>query len=143
MNKHPDIADLIPHSGQMILLDAIDDYGENWLQTTVSISNHSTFYKDGGVSSVYALEYMAQTIAALAGLKNIENGEAVKIGFITGCRKFKVETDKFIVGQKLLVRAEEYFNDGNILSFDCWVTEGKLLASARINVYVQEDKIEN
>lgn len=143
MNKKSNIADLIPHSGKMVLLDTIDDYGENWLQTTVSISSQSTFYKDGGVSSVYALEYMAQTIAALAGLKNMENSEPNKIGFIAGCRKFNVETDKFIAGQKLLVRVEEYFNDGNMLAFDCLVKDVKLLASARINVYVQENNIEN
>jgi predicted hotdog family 3-hydroxylacyl-ACP dehydratase len=139
MNKHPNITDLIPHSGKMVLLDAIDDYGENWLQATVNISNQSTFYKDGGVSSVYALEYMAQTIAAFAGIKNAEQRKAKKIGFITGCRKFNVETEKFVTGQKLLVRAEEYFNDGKILAFDCWIKDGKLLASARINVYVQDN----
>ena len=83
---------------------------------------------------------MAQTIAAYAGWKAKESGEAVKLGFLLGTRKYECQEKVFHT--KLKIKAEVLFQSDELASFSCSIRCSKddsTLAEARINVYQPKD----
>ncbi len=135
-----DALDYIPHSGKMALIDKISDVGENWIECLVDPSKTSLFSKDESIPSWLGIEYMAQTIAAYAGWKAKKSGEAVKMGFLLGTRKYKCLEKTFY--SKLKVKAEVLFQSDELASFSCCIRTSKddiSLAKARINVYQPKD----
>ena len=63
----PDIRDLLPHSGPMVLLDHVVAADDESLCAAVRVRENSLFYVDGAVGGWVGLEYMAQSIGAFAG----------------------------------------------------------------------------
>src|SRR2546423_1284379 len=82
MSLLPPAADVLPHRPPMILIDELLEAGENALTARVLLRADSPFVQDGRVSSVIAIEYMAQTIAAMAGLRRRSRGEQVSRGYL-------------------------------------------------------------
>ena len=61
-----DVAPLLPHSGNMVLLDEILDYDEESLQGRATIREDHVFLRPEGVVPAWmAMEILAQGIAAL------------------------------------------------------------------------------
>ena len=61
------VEDLVPHSGSMLLLDRVLEYGDDWLKAQITIRKDSMFCDNDSVAALVGIEYMAQTIAAFAG----------------------------------------------------------------------------
>ena len=61
--------ELIPHRPPMVLLDAVESFDPDALSLTarVTITPESLFCEPEGVPNWVAIEYMAQTAAALVG----------------------------------------------------------------------------
>lgn len=134
------VKDLVPHSGKMSLLSRITGYGEGWLQSEVDITADSLFADDRGVPAWIGLEYMAQTIAAYAGLQERKKGAAPKIGLLLGSRKYSSSTDYFAQGQTFRVRVElEMVADNGLNVFNCKLEGNKILAEAVVNVFQPDD----
>ena len=134
------VAELVPHSGKMSLLTSIVDYGEDWLQAEVLISPDSMFVDDYGVPAWIGLEYMAQTIAAYAGLQERLNGGIPKIGFLLGSRKYLCNADHFSMGQTLLLKVRPEMQVENGLDvFNCELKGQGVAASANVNVFQPDD----
>jgi predicted hotdog family 3-hydroxylacyl-ACP dehydratase len=134
------VDDLVPHSGKMSLLTSIVDYGEDWLQAEVVISPDSMFADDHGVPAWIGLEYMAQAVAAYAGLQERLNGGVPKIGFLLGSRKYLCNTDHFSMGQILLLKVyPEMRVDNGLNVFNCELTGQGVTASAAVNVFQPDD----
>ena len=130
------VAELVPHSGKMSLLDTIIDYGDGWLHAEVHITPESTFADDQGVPAWIGMEYMAQAIAAYAGLQDRLKGEKPKIGLLLGSRKFQCTTDYFSFGQTLSVMVNLELDADNGLSVCKCVLKGQNVeASANLNVF--------
>ena len=62
-----DVAELLPHSGDMVLLDEILDYGDDFGVSRVTVAANCKFFEQNlnGIHCAIGLEWMAQTIAAL------------------------------------------------------------------------------
>ncbi len=134
------VAELVPHSGKMSLLTAIVDYGEDWLQAEVLITPDSMFADDHGVPAWIGLEYMAQTVAAYAGLQERINGGIPKIGFLLGSRKYLCNADHFAMGQTLLLEVHlEMLADNGLNVFNCELKGQGVAASASVNVFQPDD----
>jgi predicted hotdog family 3-hydroxylacyl-ACP dehydratase len=134
------VAELVPHSGKMSLLTSIVDYGEDWLQAEVLISPDSMFADDHGVPAWIGLEYMAQTVAAYAGLQERLNGGIPKIGFLLGSRKYICNADHFSTGQTLLLKVRPEMQIENGLDvFNCELKGQGVAASANVNVFQPDD----
>ena len=80
MTNYP-IDELVPHSGTMSLLDKVVEYGEDWLTAEVTISPETLFLTNDAVPAWVGVEYMAQTIAAFAGILAKTHQQDVKLGF--------------------------------------------------------------
>lgn len=138
MNIQP----FVPHQGPMSLLDSIEEHGEETLTAAVEIRPGATFEQDGSVPAWVGIEYMAQAIAAYAGVIAHEAGEAVKPGFLIGIRKFTSDIPAFPVGSNLQIKVERVVMGENGLGvFDCQIYCGEQQANAKLNVF-QPDNIE-
>src|SRR5437870_2301414 len=97
------IEDLVPHSGSMLLLDAVLDATAESLRAQVTIRPDSMFCGAEGVGAWVGIEYMAQAVAAHAGHLGLENKEPVRIGFLLGSRRYEATCPSFSIGSVLQV----------------------------------------
>jgi predicted hotdog family 3-hydroxylacyl-ACP dehydratase len=141
MTHLPDIRALVPHSGPMILLDRVVSIDEESVCAEVRIRKDCLFYHDGGVGAWVGLEYIAQAIAAYAGYHAALRGEAVKIGFLLGTRRYECVRPTFALGSVVRVRAKRVLeNDDGLASFDCSIDdESGRLGGASVTVYQPAD----
>nr|WP_244544852.1 hotdog family protein [Collimonas sp. OK607] len=136
-----DIRRFLPHSGAMVLLDRLLDVGPEDLLAEVTIRPDSMFCDEHGVPGWVGIEYMAQAIAAYAGYTAQLRGEAVKIGFLLGTRRYEAGCHGFTVGSLLKIHVHRVLQaDNGIGSFECRIHAGsEQLASATITVFQPAD----
>ena len=140
MKSEFSVLELVPHSGKMSLLDNIIEYGDDWLIAEVCITTDSTFADERGVPAWVGLEYMAQTIAAYAGLQERLGGGKPKLGFLLGSRKYLCSTDYFSIGKILRLTAQLDMQAENGLNvFQCVLQGDGIEASANMNVFQPDD----
>lgn len=141
MIEGKELESILPHKSPMILLSRIESYNlaEGSLSAAVEVERGCMFFDpvERGVPMLVGLEYMAQAIAALAGLHRKEfHQEEPKIGFIIGSRHYKCNLPFFTEGSCLSVKVKEIFVDQELAAFDCIITTQNLeLAKAQINVF--------
>ena len=132
----PPLGDLVPHKPPMLLLDRVLAHEADSVTCAVTIAVGSPFVEDGRVPAVIGIEYMAQSVAAYAGLLAYAQGRPPRIGFLLGCRELTLATDVFRVGDTLTVTARRTWGDRALGNFACRVErDGQLLASGTLNVY--------
>lgn len=135
------VIDLLPHKPPMILLDRVVNFGEDFIQTSLTIHKGVPFFKKEGVPAYVAIEYMAQTVGVWSGLTARQYNLPPKIGFLLGTRKLTLQIPFFKDGAELIVYGNSKYNDGQMASFDCWVeVQGEKVASAILNVF-QPDNV--
>lgn len=131
---HP--SSVLPHQAPMILIDELLSATETTLTARVLLRDDSPFVQDGRVSSLIAVEYMAQSIAAMAGLRRWGRGEEVKLGFLLGCRELAIEIPELRTGDDLTVEVRETWTTEELGHFQCSVTRGaQLVAAGVLSVY--------
>ena len=135
----PGIASLLPHTGAMVLLDRVLAVDPEFLRAEVAIRPDSMFCEGGSVAGWIGIEYMAQAVAAHAGHGARLRGEAVKVGFLLGSRRYHCSVAAFAVGALLqIVVRRELQGENGLAAFDCRIedgVDGALLASAVVTVY--------
>ncbi len=136
----PAAADLVRHSGTMLLLTRLTEASETHAVSEVAITENSTCYREGrGVPAYVGLEYMAQTISAYDGVERRQSGKPPEIGFLLGTRRFDASHPYFAAGETLRVRVDMTFNDNGMAAFDAVITVAEEeRARASINVYRPE-----
>ena len=131
------IAELIPHAGNMILIDQVLSFDEEQIHTRLTVRPGGLFNRaDGSLPAWVGVELMAQSVAAYAGCQARENGRSMKLGFLLGTRKFECNVDHFPVGTELAIQAERSLEDENGMGiFECHLTGPGIHATARLNVF--------
>ncbi len=130
-----DIAELIPHSGRMILLDRIIDYDEQSLSAELIVRDAGLPGNDKTVPAWAGIEYMAQAVAAYAGIKSKQLGEPIKLGFLLGTRRYTSNVASFNVGSALIIQVRNIIQDEKLGVFDCKIYGTGIEISANLNVY--------
>ncbi len=100
------IAELLPHAGDMILIDQVLSFDEEQIQTRLT-------------PAWLGIELMAQSVAAYAGCRARNEGRPVELGFLLGTRKFECNVEHFAQGTELTIHAKRSLDQ----------------ASARLNVF--------
>lgn len=137
----PDIRTLVPHAGQMVLLDSLVAADGETLCAEVRITADTLFCDGASVGAWVGIEYMAQAVAAFAGYEAQSRGEGVRVGFLLGSRKYEVTCPDFPVGSRLHVQTQRLLQGDNGLgAFDCKIVDandaaGAILANATITVF--------
>jgi predicted hotdog family 3-hydroxylacyl-ACP dehydratase len=130
-----DIAELIPHSGKMVLLDRVISCDNNSLSAAVVVRDDGLLGNDKTVPSWVGIEYMAQTVAAYAGVMAKRAGEPVKLGFLLGTRRYNSNVAEFKVGATLTVRVEKIIQNNTLGAFECLIQGVDVEVNANLNVY--------
>jgi 3-oxoacyl-[acyl-carrier-protein] synthase-1 len=141
----PDIRSLVPHSGAMVLLDRAIAVGEESLCAEVLIRPDTLFCDGTGVGAWVGVEYMAQAVAAFAGYEAHVRGEAVKVGFLLGSRRYEARCSSFPIGSTLHVHVQRALQGENGLgAFECRIDVAgdpglAAVATASITVFQPEN----
>jgi predicted hotdog family 3-hydroxylacyl-ACP dehydratase len=130
-----DIAGLIPHSGRMILLDRIIDVDEDTLSAELLVRADGLLGDGKTVPAWAGIEYMAQAIAAYAGIQSKLAGEPIKLGFLLGTRRYTSNIGSFAVGTMLTVQVKNIIQDDNLGVFDCKIYGTTIEVQANVTVY--------
>lgn len=132
------VAELVPHRPPMILIDEILDFDEASRSLTAAID-----IREEWTGNYVAIEYMAQTAAALAGMfDKLENAaRPARPGFLLGTRRLTLDLPKFEVGARYLVKAVNEFSDENSAAFTCTIEDsaGAVVATATLNAFRPDD----
>jgi predicted hotdog family 3-hydroxylacyl-ACP dehydratase len=135
------VEELLPHSGRMVLLDRVIEFDEENMVAEVIVRDDGSFGHDNTVPAWLGIEYMAQTIAALGGMKRRLAGKTLNPGFLLGTRRYDCNVDIFAVGSVLTVNVKRLVEDQGLGVFDCRITAEGILASAKLNVYQPDTAI--
>jgi predicted hotdog family 3-hydroxylacyl-ACP dehydratase len=137
----PDIGDLMPHSGPMILLDRLVAADDESLCAEVRVRANSLFFVDGAIGGWVGLEYMAQAIGAFAGYRSRLRGEPVRIGYLLGTRHYECKQPSFALGSRLEIYVKRVLqSQDGLAAFDCRIDdETGVIASANVTVFQSAD----
>lgn len=134
------IAEVLPHAGTMILLDAVREYDAERIVCTRVVPADSLFHVDGSLPAWLGVELMAQAIAAWAGCHACAARQPLRLGFLLGSRRYSCNVDAFAAGSELLIEAVRNFHDEHGMAvFDCRIEAAGVLAEARLTVFSPPD----
>ena len=137
----PPIADVLPHRGSMLLLSSVLEHSEDHTVCAVDVDVETPFAgPEGTVPAMVAIEYMAQCVAAHAGLRARARGEPARIGFLIGSRRLDFRTlGDFRAGRRLIVRATRAWGEEEFAMFSCRLIDaesGAVLVEGRLDVFL-------
>ncbi|USD21644.1 hotdog family protein [Microbulbifer variabilis] len=134
--------ELVPHSGNMSLLDEVVSVDEEQLLAKLRVRDDGIFSRNGRVPAYVGIEYMAQSIAAFSGYHAKERGKEVRLGFLLGTRKFVSNVESYRCGDELTIEVQRLLQAENgMATFECVIKGHSIEQSARLNVY-QPDNVE-
>ncbi|MCC4833459.1 hotdog family protein [Shewanella sp. 10N.7] len=137
------IAEFVPHRAPMILIDRVIQHQQDSLITEVVITPQSAYFNHAinGVPNYVGIEYMAQSIAALAGVEAHLRDDKIRVGFLLGTRKLVMHQPQFTLGEKYRISVTRlYQEDSGLAVFDCQILAGDtVIASANVNVFQPQD----
>ena len=140
MTEWPEIAELVPHAGPMLLLQRLLDSGDDYVVCEVRVRRDGLFDSDGRVPAWLGIEYMAQTVAAFSGLQARKDQEPLKLGFLLGSRRFETNVPDFACGDVLSVTARRLVHGSSGMgAFECEVQGSGVQQSATLSVYQPPD----
>jgi predicted hotdog family 3-hydroxylacyl-ACP dehydratase len=130
------IGELLPHGPAMTLIDCILSHDETLTVTSAAVTERNPFFDGAGVPAWIGLEYMAQTIAAHAGLAARLRGEVPVVGFLLGTRAYSSKVSAFSVGATLKIEVAPLASEGGFAAFDCSIVIERVVATAVVSTYV-------
>ncbi|MBK5378113.1 hotdog family protein [Pseudomonas sp. TH43] len=131
------LAELLPHAGDMILIDKIVSFDDEQIFTRLTVKPDGLFsLPDGSLPAWVGIELMAQSVAAFAGCHARKKGNPVELGFLLGTRKFECNVEAFPAGSELTVHGIRSLEDDNGMGvFECHINAPGIEATARLNVF--------
>lgn len=143
MSGFPDIATLVPQRGPMCLLSRVLEHSREHTACAVDPERSGLFRDaDGRIPAWVGLEYMAQCMAAHAGLEAAA-GRAPRPALLLGCRRLRLSADPFPAGAQLVVEARHHLGERGLVAFDCEVRDaggGPAIVKGRVNVFTLDEE---
>ena len=139
----PAIAEILPHRGRIVLLGRVLEHAANSTSCAVAVDAQTLFVQhDGSIGSWVGIEYMAQCVAAHAGMLARALGQEPRVGYLVSSRRLRFHAPRFVPGQELRVSAAQLWGgQKGMVSFQCRVEDagsGELLVEGRLNCYLPE-----
>lgn len=121
---YPALDEILPHRPPMLLLDALTHVEERAVACTVTVREGSPFVAGGKASSLLAVEYFAQAVAAMFAYKARGDGAPPFHGLLLGARDLELAVPHFRVGDVLEVVCREHWGSGPVAHFQCSLARG-------------------
>jgi len=132
------VADILPHDGDMMLLDKVLDYDEHSLVAETVVRDDGLFGDGNRVPAWLGIEYMAQTVAAHGGMMRYLAGKPITLGFLVGTRRYDSNISEFAVGTRLTIKVEFLMDNQGLCVFVCQINGTGIDISAKLNVYLPD-----
>lgn len=132
------IKPFVPHQRGMSLLDLILQVDTERLRAQVTPVRGDLFASPSGIPGWVGLEWMAQAVAAWAGVQEVAAGGNPLVGFLLGSRRYRCSVESFSFDEPVLVDIQQDFRaDNGLAAFHCQLLNQheQLLASATLNVF--------
>ncbi|NDV23249.1 3-hydroxylacyl-ACP dehydratase [Desulfovibrio sp. JC022] len=135
---------LLPHRGQMLLIDSVltAEDGAGTAQAELSADSIAVG-SDGNMLAPFYIELLAQTYAAVCGYQLKSAGLPVPEGFLVGVQKFQItpEYNTRFSSNELLISVQTVGDfDGFAVVEGTVSREGKVLAEGKIKLFVPQDE---
>lgn len=143
----PPPRELLPHAGTMVFLSRVRSHDETGTACEIEIDDLQLFRDaEGRVGAWLGLEFMAQCVAAHAGLAGRASGEPPRIGLLAGSRRVRFHRPTYGPGQTLVVTSRRTWGrDSGLVAFGCTIDDGRTgerLAEARLNCFIPKDAVD-
>lgn len=132
---------LVPHQGRMSFLRQVLSAEGDDLVADLIVRGDGLFGEGDSVPAWLGVEYMAQAVAAWAGLRSRRAGGGPKLGFLLGSRRYTARRARFAHGTRLTVNVHcELLGDNGLGMFSCRLCEGdEVVAEAQLSVFEPPD----
>jgi len=129
--------DVLPHRPPMLLLSRIVSWDARSLVGEVDIDGAGPLCEPGrGVPRWVGLEYMAQAVGALDGIRLRVSRRDVPPGYLVGTRRLEQVDGHFRPGTTLVIHVTEILSDASGLGiFACRLDDGERSLSCQLTVY--------
>ena len=122
MIEKEELFSIVPHRGRMLLLGRVTGYNleDRSIEAEYHITEDCLFYDSTakGVPAWAGFEFIAQAIAAISGLKDRENGEPPKFGFVLAISQMQIKLPFFKPGTIIKIKARETDNIHPVFVFE-------------------------
>lgn len=135
------LEELVPHAAPMILIDEVTANSDGKVGARVRITEESLFYEPNrGVPAYVGIEYIAQTVAALVGMRAKSSGGEVGLGYLLGARNYTAHVAYFPLGSLLTVNVSAEFESVDLAAYQGEIRDstGQQLVETSINLYSGE-----
>lgn len=136
MPEKTEIAQLIPHAGDMMLIDSVDAYDDHHIRCRARVTDTAAhpLSRDGVLPATALAEYGAQAMAVHGGLLAPE-GQATRRGLLAGLNRLVLSCDHLDQPGELDISAQCELNSagGMIYGFQV-ASAGKVLAQGQATV---------
>lgn len=134
------IEDLMPHSGEMVLIDEILEVKENFVCVLSKISENNAFLEDGLFPTYKSLEMMAQSLVVFRGISDKKNRN--KLGFLLSARNFEIFKPFVELGDEIIIKTNITMQDNEGLGIyeSKAYLKDELIASTTISVLNPNDE---
>jgi len=145
MIEKNELLSVIPHKGKMVLLNRITAYDlENQtIEAEYDITKECIFYDPQieGVPTWVGFECIAQSIAALSGLKERLKNKPPKLGFVLGLSQVSINVPFFKLGSIVKIKTKETENEYPVMYFigELFVNDQEIF-SGRLTVMEIDDE---
>ena len=133
-----ELCGLVPHSGNMCLLDSVLSWDDTHIRCTASSHTdpRNPLRKQGRLAAVHLLEYGAQAMAVHGGILARESSSDARPGYLATLRDVTITADYIDqIKTPLNIEAEKIAASSDSFMYKFRVTTNdKLLASARATV---------
>lgn len=136
-----DISPYVPHQRRMCLLDRLLDVGAEHLRADVMPDPTDLFATETGIPGWVGLEWLAQAIAAWAGVQRVTGGAKPAVGFLLGTRRYQCSQSSFAFGDPITVEIFLDFRADNGLGAfrgQLLNDDNQVIATAMLNVFQPE-----
>jgi len=135
---------LIPHAGEMCLLDAVLAWDARWIRcaTESHRAAHNPLRRDGRLGILCGVEYAAQAMAVHGALAGVIKGRAA-VGYLASVRALNCHVDRLEeVAGTLQVTAERLYGDGDRAIYSFALAHGDIaLLEGRAAVVTGRDAV--
>ena len=148
MIEKENLLSILPHRGKMLLLSKINNYNlkEGIIETEYHVTDKCIFYDSeiSGIPTWVGFEFIAQSIAAFAGIRDSLNSSGTslpKIGFILAVSKVQIDLPFFKSGSIITIKAKEMENMAPVYVFEGEIyLDGKKALKGRLTVMEVDDQ---
>ena len=137
----PKPADLLPHRGAMLLLDAVLEVDGKRAVTETLVKTSWPAAADAGVSPLICVELVAQTIGIcnVWDLVRLHGENTNKNGWLVAIKKAVFHADTLPIGARLTIWAENGFSYDMFREATGWVYwQGQVVAEVVAQIYQDE-----